>query len=157
MITELDTLEAMHIADHMRASDRAEVLAVTAADTVRNWIRGVCRLPGVGLMVVADGEPVAMGGGLVFGHMAGMWFVATDRIAEPAVRIDCHRLALESHRLLAKQGVRRCQVVAFEGNREIPGWLGRMGYMKEGIHPGYGRQGETFCTWAKLMEAPHGN
>lgn len=158
MLAELDTYEAIHIADRMRASDREEVLAVTASPNLRDWARTICRLPGVGLMVLAgNGEAVAMGGGVVCGHIAGLWFVATDRIEEPAVRVDCHRLALRLHRDLAAAGVRRCQVMPAENNREVAKWLYRLGYSCEGRHPGHGRNGETFTTWGRLLEASHGN
>lgn len=158
MVTDLDTIEALSIADRMRASDRAEVFAVSAAAGPRQWARQVCALPGVGLMVLAsDGDPVAMGGGIVMGHLAGLWFVATDRIDEPAVRVDCHRLALRLHRDLFAQGVRRCQVQPMERNREVARWLDRLGYGLEGVHPGHGKNGETFTTWGKLLRGPHGN
>lgn len=158
MLAALDTHEAIHIADRMRASDREEVLAVTASPNLRDWARMMCRVPGVGLMVIAsDGEAVAMGGGVVCGHIAGLWFVATDRIEDPAVRVDCHRLALRLHRELAAAGVRRCQVMPAEKNRDVVTWLGRLGYGLEGIHPGHGKNGETFTTWGRLLGASHAN
>jgi hypothetical protein len=156
MIATLTPAGAEHIAKHMRASDRAEVLAVAAVDSPAKWARAVQSLPGVGLMVVTDGEPVAMGGCLMCGHIAGLWFVATDRIKEPAVRVDCHRLALRLHRDLAARGVRRCQVQPSADNREIARWLDRLGYGLEGTHPGHGKNGETFTTWGKLL-VPHAN
>lgn len=158
MITDLDTYEACEIAARMRESDRAEVFAVTTARNPREWARQVCSLPGVGLMVLAsDGDPVAMGGGIQMGHLAGLWFVATDRIEEPAVRVDCHRLALRLHRDLYARGVRRCQVQPAQGNHAVARWLTRLGYDLEGVHPGHGKNGETFTTWGKLLRGPHGN
>jgi hypothetical protein len=151
MIAELEPLAACQVAERMRASDRREVLAVTPVQDLRQWARNVCALPGVALVVVANGEPVAMGGGIMMGHLAGVWFVATPRIEEPAVRVDCHRMALIAHRAMAQSGVRRCQAVALKDNAGVPPWLSRMGYRLEGEHPSYGRGGETFCTWGRIL------
>lgn len=154
MIDLLEPLEAMHIADRMRASDRAEVQAVSWHQSMRDWARLMVRVPGIALMVLADdGEAAAMGGGIFCNHIAGLWFVATDRIEEPRVRIDCHRLALRLHRDLAANGVRRCQVQPRDDNQAVAAWLTRLGYVKEGVHPGHGKDGETFATWGRMIYA----
>lgn len=158
MIAELDTIDACTIAERMRACDRAEVLAVSPIQDLRRWAKTIAALPGIGLMVLADdGVPVAMGGGVVCGHIAGVWFVATDRIAEPPVRVDVHRMALEAHRRLAAVGVRRCTAMPAQSNAVAGRWLARMGYQLEGVNRGHGRSGENYCTWGKLMEVSHGH
>lgn len=158
MVLDLHPLAAVHIAERMRASDRAEVLAVSPIRDLETWARRVVACAGVAKAAIAsDGEAVAMGGGMLVGHLAAVWFVATPRIEEPAVRVTCHRMALIAHRELAAHGVRRCQAVAAADNLAIAPWLERMGYRREGVHPAYGRDGETFTTWAKLLRGPHGN
>jgi hypothetical protein len=61
-------------------------------------------------------------------------------------------MAITAHRRLAAAGVRRCQAVAAASNRAVVPWLTRLGYRHEGRHPGYGRGGETFCTYGKVMQ-----
>ncbi len=55
------------------------------------------------------------------------------------------------HRALRQIGVRRCSAVPAKSNREAARWLYRLGYSHEGDHLGYGRSGETFCTWGKVF------
>lgn len=145
---------ALHIARRMRAVDRHEVFAVSPITHVDRWAEAILELPGPALVLTAaDGEPVAMGGGAVVipDHLASVWFVATDRIDEPNVRVGCHRLFLQFHRDLDRQWqVKRCQALALASNREAGRWLTRLGYQPEGMHPCYGRDGETFQTWGRV-------
>ncbi len=150
MLALLDQPAARHIAAHMRESDRVEVSAVAGDDLVL-WSDRITGLPGAAMMVLAGGEPAAMGGAIMMGHHAVTWFVATDRIAEPAVRADVHRMALVVHREVAKEGVRRFTAQPMTSNEEAARWLKRLGYRHEGDHPGHGRRGESFSTWGKVI------
>lgn len=52
-------------------------------------------------------------------------------------------------RILAESGFRRLQVLSMVGRPGVSTWLGRMGFLLEGVQVGYGRTGANFAMYAR--------
>jgi hypothetical protein len=99
-----------------------------------------------------QGHPVAIGGVRRLGpHHGTAWFLASDGLASAGGRlaVAIHRAALELHRSLALDGVRRWTVLAWADHPDAGRWLRRLGYSVEGSHPRWGINGECFYTWGR--------
>lgn len=151
-MTPLTRAQARHIAHRLSDRDREEVLCVLPDHlTLDAWVDEVMANP-VGerwVAVAPDGEPVAMGGITPSGcqHAATSWAVGTDRKAEAGSLIML--TAMHAHRRWVDRGVRRfaCTCLAGPASDTGSAWLERLGYVREGLARGLGREGQDFIMW----------
>jgi hypothetical protein len=147
----LDRSDAIYIAQHLRPMDRVEADATSAPNT-SDEDRGtnLAANPGRHFTVWAsDGDPVAMGGWVpLWLGVASAWMLATPRIAEIGVALD--RALLAGAKLQFEEGYHRLQAFGLERRIDARVWMMSLGYKLEGIHPMFGRHGETFASYAKL-------
>lgn len=155
MICPLTRLDAEEISRHLRKQDLREINAVTRFPSIDQWARAVHERSQVSACVRDAAGPAAMGGAVISpqGHMASSWFVATPRIAEPRLAAQAHLMALRLHRELEGRGVVRSMAWVLESYKSSCRWLERLGYHREGRHPWWGIDGETFLSYAKVGSA----
>jgi hypothetical protein len=143
-----------HVVRHMRQRDVDEIFAVRWSDDredlVRDWL--ACR-PVVfaeGVVLAADGEPVAVVGvSLVSPGVGIVHMYATDRWREIALAV--HRFVVR-HVMpsIVAPVFRRLECRALEHHDLAARWLTRLGFRAEGRHPGLGKGGETYVTFGWL-------
>jgi hypothetical protein len=117
-------------------------------DELDAWAVRMISLPGEQVYAsTPDGEPSIMGGIIPHGHIGVTWLAGTDRVNEVAVNFM--RQFLRAHRKLSSVGVRRFQGYCLDGPDELFTWLAKLGYKREGKHPGMGLHGETYVSFGK--------
>jgi hypothetical protein len=141
-----------HIANNLRASDREEIFATFWQDDPEELVRRVFYLPECGWVATADGEPVAAVG--VTPSHPGVWVAwafGTDRFREAGLLLTRHvkRFIIP---MLLRAGAHRCEASSIDGHTEAHRWLEGFGLVREATHPGRGRNGETFHTYARRVE-----
>lgn len=148
MIATLDWPSALHIATHMRASDRAEVMATRWNDSSHDFAAECMHLSGPKLAaMLPDGEPVAMGG--VAPNHPGVgqaWMVGTDRIGEMGIQI-AHTCRRAVRALFADGGLHRIQAHSIASHDWAHRWLRSIGFSEEARLPAYGKGGEDFLVF----------
>jgi hypothetical protein len=144
--------DAIHIAQRLRQDDRIEADATCTRTTDDERGKQLAGGPGLTFTVWStDGEAVAMGGWVpLWPGVASAWMLATDRIAEVGIALD--RAAIAGHLRLFASGFHRLQAWGLAARRDSRAWLLDLGYIPEGTHPGFGRHGETFMSFAKLRK-----
>ena len=141
--------DVRYVAERMRQWDRREIFAcrwdddaeALAQDTVRAL---AC---GYGYCTSLD-QPVA-----VFGAAEcwpGVWQVAAFATDEwPRVALGVTRFIRRTLiATLYERGAHRAECRSMEGHHWAHRWLLALGAQREAVHPGYGRAGETFVTFA---------
>lgn len=140
--------ELSWVAAFMRPADRREVFALSPDDNPLALAARIDAMPGEAHAALLDDAPVAVFGAAPNGPgVVEVWMFATP--AWPGVAAAVTRYILR--RMLpglAAAGIRRAQCLSIEGHVEAHRWLERLGAVREGIHPGRGRDGETFITYA---------
>ncbi len=151
MIVTLNPEIAGRITANLRDRDRREVECVLPAgrDLV-TWAASLFDAPAADqwAAIDAEGVPVAMGGVSPvpgFEHLANSWAVGTDRKLLAGVEI--FRQALRLHTEWQRRGVRRFQCTCLDTPEESSAWLERLGYQREGVLRGLGKNGEDFIMW----------
>jgi hypothetical protein len=79
------------------------------------------------------------------------WMIATDKwpsVARAATRWA--RFALDA--VLVAAGAHRCECKSIADHRTAHRWLAHLGARPEAVHPGYGRNRETFITFAWRLD-----
>lgn len=143
--------DAKHIAQHLRVEDRLEADATSSFISDDNRAYRLVGAGGLMFTVWAGSEPVAMGGWVpLWPGVASAWMMATDRISDVGVALD--RAALAGHERLFAEGFHRLQAFGLAARASSRAWLINLGYIPEGTHPGFGRFGETFASYAKLRK-----
>jgi hypothetical protein len=136
------------VAAFMRAADRREVFALSPDDNPLALAARIDAMPGEKLAACLDGTPVAAFGAARSGPgVVEVWMFATPdwpRVAPAVTRAILRRLVPA----LVASGIHRAQCLSIEGHGDAHRWLERMGAVREGVHPGRGRGGETFITYA---------
>lgn len=150
MIEPLTFAQATYIARRMRDQDRHEVLATLPHTDLRLWAGTIIKHPGEQICVSdRDQIPVMMGGVIpMWPGLAQTWMVATPAITKVGWLV--HAAAVKMHRRWAALGIRRFQTYAMETSPSIV-WLREIGYQREGVHRGFGRDGETFVTMGRVL------
>ncbi len=147
MIATLDWPIALHVAQHMRADDFAEVMATRWNDSRYDFAADCMRLPGPKLAALLDGEPVAMGG--VATHHPGCgqaWLVGTEKIGALGLEI-AHVCRRSIRALFAEGGVHRIQAYSAAFHEDAHRWLKAIGLREEARLSRYGKGGEDFLVF----------
>ncbi len=143
------------VARAMRAADRHEVFATRFDDDPNALARDLVAVSRLGAVVAHDGRPIAaMGAVECWPGMWSVWMIATDAwplVARVATRWA--RLAITS--VLPAAGAYRCECRSIDGHETAHRWLRHLGAQAEAVHPGYGRNRETFITFAWRLDHVH--
>lgn len=138
----------LHVARHMRAADAAEIFALRFDDDRDRVAMEAKAHSRFGALAYAGAEPVAaIGAAEVTPGVFEMWLFATE--AWPRVSRAVARYALASlvPALLADGG-RRGQCLSLSTRSDAHRFLGGLGFVREAVLPGRGRNGETFFLYA---------
>lgn len=136
----------------MRKADFAEIDAVIRIDQPAQ-IAAILLAASTDMAFVAylDDNPVA-----VFGvawstgsHLSSGWAYGTPRMTR-AVPAMTRFMVGEMVPTLVARGVHRCEVRTAVDHDLSHGWLEGMGYEREGIARGYGRNGEDYAVYARV-------
>lgn len=140
--------ELSWVAAFMRPEDRREVFALGPDDNPLKLASRINALPGMAFAACRGGEPVAVFGAAPNGPgVAEVWMYATAGWPLVARAVTRHILR-DLVPSLAAAGYRRAQCLSIEGHETAHRWLERLGAVREGVHPGRGRNGEAFITYA---------
>jgi hypothetical protein len=136
----------------MRAWDREEIFATRRGDDNEAFATDIARIQGPKWIAWVSGMPVAAIGIMPCWHgVWSPWCFGTD---------DFHHAKLVLTRLGKRviipyarlEGARRLEVRSIEGHANAQGWLEKcFGCHREATHPNYGRDGQTFHTYALML------
>ena len=143
------------VAQRMRAEDRREVFATRFDDDIDSLVRELVAASRFGAVVAHEGRPAAAMGAIeAWPGVWSAWMFATDAwpsVARATTRYA--RIALLS--VLAEAGAHRCECKSIEGHTVAHRWLQHLGAHVEAVHPGFGRNRETFITFAWRFDHVH--
>lgn len=139
-----------HVAERMRASDRAEIGAMSwPAAAPADLAREACTRSRYGAVVLDDaGRPaVALGAVETWPGTFSVWLFATDAWA------GCWRAAVRWLRQHLRPTLRGlgggCAFVfAADGRAEVERMLRGLGFVRRGVVPQFGAGGERFALWS---------
>jgi hypothetical protein len=144
---------ARHIAHNLRPRDREEVLcSLPDGMSLDDWVDlMMANKDADKWMVLVGGDPVAMCGVTpsALKHLASTWAVGTDRKLEGGAELM--KTAIEAHRVWSGLGIRRFSCLCLDTPEESSAWLERLGYQREGVLRGFGREGQDFLQWGKVV------
>ena len=148
LLLPLTEASVMAVARAMRAADRREVFATRFDDDPDSLARDLVAISRIGAVVAHDGRPVAAMGAIeCWPGMWSVWLIATDDwqlVARATTRWARH--ALET--VLPAAGAHRCECRSIADHETAHRWLTHLGAHAEAVHPGFGRNRETFITFA---------
>lgn len=144
-------LDFLYVANRMRDRDLEELQAVYPVDgreAVAAWFVKSHAGRRDAFCCYIGAEPVAVGMAIEGRpNVITLGLIATDRfpmVAKEGARFLRQRFFAN----MKKAGCHRIECVTIEGYEETHRWLRILGLKREAIHPGYGKRGETFHTYA---------
>ena len=150
----LATPEAvMAVALFMRDRDYEEFVSATWAESREELAKSLSKTYGnrqdVYVAWSETGEPMAVGGMIELRpNVVTLLFFCTDatrKIFVPITQLFRDKLlpAVEA------AGAHRVECVTLGENHKMRAWLERLGLQQEAEHPGFGRNGQTYFTYAR--------
>ena len=143
--------DIQHILDNLRVWDRQEIFALQRGDDDRSIAWGLIHAQEMGRADVSVGHlerPVVC---IVTAELRpGVWSLSTftsDEWLRVATAVTKHLRRVIIPGMWAR-GAHRIQCQCMDGNPAKDRWLLSFGAEREGPHLGYGRDQETFYTWA---------
>jgi RimJ/RimL family protein N-acetyltransferase len=152
-IGRLEPDAALHIAQRLRAWDQREVFALMPRHATAEHAAAIMLAPCLDevrcAVLAPDGEPVAALGMASFWPGCWQaWLLATDRWSE-TWRLGVHAVRAVLADAEAR-GMRRAECRSMAGHDDAHALLRWLGFAPEGLHPGMGRDGEAFITFARV-------
>lgn len=147
VFTNPDLTALLHITRNLRARDAEECL-VTQFNTPDELAIGTLRAGPFQWIAWSNGFPVASIGAVpMWTNVWAAWAYGTDYWNDVVLSLTKHvrRIMIPS---LYDSGVRRVEVKTLEKHTQAHRWLEKLGAEREGMHPEFGRNGETFFTYA---------
>jgi hypothetical protein len=140
---------ARFICANLREWDRREIFACRWDDCTDGLAQQVLATPGPKWMATRDGRPAAfIGCVILWPGVYSPWCFGTDDFS--GVSLLLTRLGKRGiiPSVLASGG-HRMEAKSLDGHENSQAWLERcFGFRREATHPGFGRNGETFHTYA---------
>jgi len=152
MIVDLTLERALYIAHNMVKDDFDEIMATHWGDTIDGFAEQCVAANGLNMCSLADdGTPVAMGGIALFQPKVGTaWMVGTSRMIEK--KIEVTRFAKQAiHRSLQDGVVHRVNAFASALHLRTHPWLRSLGLIEENTLKKWGKNGEDFIIFAKVV------
>lgn len=153
MRLERPTFDAvLHVAERMREWDRREIFAARWNDDPFP-LAAECMTYGEFTWIAALDEPIAFIGAAPM-H-PGVWSVlmfATDDFRRIRLSLTKHvvRVMIPA---LVEIGAHRAECHSLEGHDDAHDWLKLLGAQREGVRPGFGKNGEDFVCFS--WRRPH--
>ncbi len=156
--TKLDAENILHVCRNMRDLDREEVFAVSFAETDEELADNLLRIIGSFsfCMCTDDGEPTVLIGAVEgWPGFWSFWMIATPRF--PEIYTDLTKWAFRGmlRTLFDDLGLRRGEAQSLVSHETAHRWMERLGAVREGYHPQYGKNGEDFVTYVWTRENRH--
>ena len=138
------------VAARMRLWDRREIFATRWDDDAERFAADLCRgfTHGMGFVAGRGCLPIAVFGGIE--AWPGLWQViafATDEFPLIGAAVTRFIQAEVLPNGIAR-GAHRAECKSLLGHSQAHRWLEVLGARREAEHPGFGRNGETFITYA---------
>lgn len=149
--TQADAEALLHIAANMREWDRREIFATRWDDDPRGLVAACLSCPATGWLAWHDGAPVAAIGAVpICPGVWSMWCFGTDDFPQVGLGLTKHakRFIIP---MVAHSG-HRAEALSMDGHYDAHRWMESFGLHREATHPGRGRGGETFHTYATRPE-----
>lgn len=153
-VIEANLHSALHVATFMREMDAKEIYALMWEDNPEDVAIRYMQCPYKFILCNDDREPVAcFGGAPVCNGRWNVWMFATDKWGKIALSATkwARRRFMKG---IAATGAHRVDVKSIEGHTVAHRWMEFLGAEHEAVHPYYGRNGETFHTYAWLKTSP---
>jgi len=151
MVTQgvLELRPLAKILANLREWDNKEIFATLDRRDPFDLAEKILYCPNLqGAIFSVDGDPVAaVGARPLWPGVAAVWAFGTDRFSEVGLSATKYVVRCLRPRLLL-QGFHRAECKSMEGHAEAHRWLEAVGMHREATHPKYGRDGETFHTYA---------
>lgn len=136
------------VAQNMRQWDRTEIFATRGDDSDELLSQHAVLLAGDAGWVAGLDRPIAAFGCVeLWPGVRSMWLFATDEFGH--IGLSMTKLIVRSIvPMLFAGGAHRLEARSIEGNTHAQDWLELIGARREGSLKGYGRDGQTFHTYA---------
>lgn len=139
------------VAYFMRAHDVEELQAVYPVDgadaVAAHFLASYARRSDL-MCAYADDEPVAVGMTVeARPNVITLGFIATERFPQVAAPLG-RWIRTKLFAGFREAGCHRIECVTIEGYSDTHRWLKMLGLRLEATHPGYGKRGEAFHTFA---------
>jgi hypothetical protein len=145
-----DTIDALRcVCANLRESDRREINALHWDEDPDRLVRSVLYCPDAAWLAWIDSRPVAaVGATPMWPGVWSVWAFGTDEFRQVGLLLTKHvrRFIIP---MIQRASGHRAECKTIEGHHEAHRWLESFGLQREGTHPGYGRNGETFHTYAR--------
>jgi hypothetical protein len=152
ILLPLTEAAVLHVARHMRSCDRREIFATRFDEDAAALAGELVAVSRFGIAAATDGVPAAALGYVECwpGFWTG-WMFATD--AWPMVAGALTRFARRALMpALVEAGAHRCECKSIADNDAAHRWLSMLGARAEAVHPDFGRNRETFVTFAWRLD-----
>ncbi len=149
---EMNPLDALHVATHMRDWDRKEIFATRWNDDVNDLAEDCCMVGSFAWVVYGETEPVALvGAHPVHPGVWGVWMFATDNFHQVSISLTkfVKRVMIPA---LVKAGAHRAECKSMEGHEEAHKWLEFLGAKRESTLKEFGKDGQDFHTYVWRRE-----
>ena len=151
-IATLNRQDLVIIASHLREWDRREIFATMETDSAETLADMTMQTTALGWVFGRDRQPIAAAGAFQMWPTVWCgWCFGTDRFASVGLGVTRHIRKVLFPAML-DIGLRRLECKSMEGHVDAHRWLESLGAKREATHPHFGRDGETFHTYA-WMEA----
>lgn len=150
MIAKMELNDALYVCQRMRAADYHEIMANRWEEDYVQVAQDAYNTPGVKYAVLnKQGLPVVIFGvAFVYPRVGSGWLIATDDL--PAVRLETTKACKKVVETLLRGDIHRIQADSVETHDWSHEWLETIGFKRESVMPGYGKNGETFYRYAAL-------
>lgn len=139
---------ALYVAMHMRESDRREIWACRWSDSPLELARDSMAVGAFSWCGFYKGAPtVILGAYPLRPGVWEMWLYATDDFRKMRFSLVrwLQRVMIPA---MVEMGCHRAEARAIEDHHDAHALMEHFGARREGVHEGFGKNGETFVTYA---------
>ncbi len=146
-------IDLAYVAINMRDWDRREIFATLRVTQPVDFAELTMRVSDLAWIVYRDNEPViAFGAGEMWSGVWNVWAFGTDKF--PKAGLSATRFMRKViPEIMDERSIHRIECKSMEGHTEAHKWLNALGLYRESEHPGFGKNRETFYTYARLQRA----
>lgn len=144
----MDVLDALYVAQRMRAADAREIWATRWNEDPHELARDAVACAPVAWTACKGHVPVAcIGAGPLHPGVWRVWMYATDDFPSVGMKVTkfARRVMIPA---LLHAGAHRAECLSIDGHDQAHRWLEALGAAREATLGGYGRDGEDFHLYA---------